>query len=77
MAGLMLNPQIINQDWGTALLNAATWLSTCSGINDLINDGVRLPRTGGQTSTDALVTAGLSAPSPRRIVRFSCHDAQP
>jgi hypothetical protein len=60
MPGLLLSPSLINQDWGGALLDAAKALARCNGINDLINDGVRLPRTGGQTSTDALVTAGLS-----------------
>ena len=60
MAGLLLSPSLINQDWGNALYSAAAALSKCSGINDLINDSTRLPRTGGQTSTDALVTAGVS-----------------
>ena len=60
MAGLLLSPSLINQDWGTLLLQTATSLADCNGVNDLINDGTRLPRTGGQTSTDALVTAGLS-----------------
>jgi hypothetical protein len=60
MAGLLLTPALINQDWGNALLTAATSLAECNGINDLINDGVRLPRAQGQTSTDALVAAGLS-----------------
>ena len=58
MAGLLLSPSLINQDWGNALYSAAAALSKCSGINDLINDSTRLPRTG--TSTDALVAAGLS-----------------
>jgi len=60
MAGLLLSPSLINQDWGKLLLETATKLAECDGVNDLINDTVRLPRTGGQTSTDALVTAGLS-----------------
>jgi hypothetical protein len=58
MAGLILSPSLINQNWGTLLLDTAKKLAECNGVNDLINDTVRLPRTG--TSTDALVTAGLS-----------------
>jgi hypothetical protein len=58
MAGLLLSPALINQNWGNLLLDTATKLAECNGVNDLINDTVRLPRTG--TSTDALVAAGLS-----------------
>lgn len=60
MAGLLLSPSLINQDWGNLLLDTATKLAECNGVNDLINDGVRLPRAQGQNSTDALVAAGLS-----------------
>ena len=61
MAGLLLSPALINQDWGTLLLETATNLADCNGVNDLINDSTRLPRTGGQTSADALVAVGVSA----------------
>jgi hypothetical protein len=60
MAGLLLSPSLINQDWGNLLLDTATKLARCNGVNDLIHDEVRLPRAQGQNSTDALVTAGLS-----------------
>jgi len=60
VAGLMLNPQIINQDWGNAVMSLARDLALCKGINDVINDTDRLPRSQCQTSTDALVAAGLS-----------------
>jgi hypothetical protein len=61
MAGLLLTPSLINQNWGNAALALAQDLAVCNGINTLINDTGRLPRTGGQTSADALVAVGISA----------------
>jgi len=57
VAGLQLNPQIINQDWGTAVLNAARALAQCKGINDILGDADRMP--GGASS--ALQTLGFSS----------------
>ena len=60
MAGLILNPQIANQDWGNAVRSLATDLAACKGINDLLNDSDRMPGGGsaalqslGFSSTDA------------------------
>ena len=57
MAGLMLNPQIINQDWGTAVLTLARALAQCNGIAALIGDTGRNP-PGGSAGLQA---AGLAA----------------
>ena len=62
MAGLMLNPQIINQDWGTAVLNVARDLALCKGINDLLNDTNRMPPTGQPDGgSSALQALGFSS----------------
>lgn len=60
MAGLILNPQIANQNWGNLLLETAEHLAECNGINDLLFDTNRLPRGQGQSNVDALVAAGMS-----------------
>jgi hypothetical protein len=52
MAGLLLTPALINQDWGNAALNLARALAQCKGINDMIADTNRLP-PGGQAGLEA------------------------
>jgi hypothetical protein len=64
MAGLMLNPQIINQDWGTAVLSVARDLALCKGINDVLSDTDRMP--GGGSA--ALQSLGLSSSDAGLIV---------
>lgn len=53
MAGLLLNPNIINQEWGTAVLNLARDLALCKGINDILNDADRMPG-GGEAALEGL-----------------------
>lgn len=76
MAGLLLNPQIANQQWGTLLLNTAKYLAACNGVNDLINDESRNPPGGaagleamGFTTTDA----GLLVPAFASIAALWRH----
>jgi len=64
VAGLMLNPQIINQDWGTAVLNLARALAQCKGISDILSDTDRMP--GGGSA--ALQSLGLSSSDAGLIV---------
>ena len=64
MAGLLLNPQIINQDWGNAVMSLARDLALCKGINDLLNDADRMP--GGGSA--ALQSLGLSSTDAGIIV---------
>ena len=64
VAGLMLNTQIINQEWGTAVLSLARDLALCKGINDVLSDADRMP--GGASS--ALQSLGFSSTDAGLII---------
>lgn len=59
MAGLLSSPQLIDQNWGQAVVNLAQDLAQCRGIAALIADTDRMPPGGAA----GLVAKGYDQPT--------------